>query len=149
MEMKMSEKHTPGPWHVWGEADLREHNIEDLVIVASQVAVEEQTDENSLYVCNVGSPVAPISGHTGGVGLANARLIAAAPELLEACEGWMNFLEELARDEDPDDPLPKARNAFHRERIEKTRAAIAKATGVEATKPSPQFVPVDERLTME
>lgn len=79
-------KHTPGPWHVWGEADLHENNIEDLVIVASQVGGDEQTDDNSLYICNIGAPLAPIAEHAGGIGLANARLIAASPELYDALD---------------------------------------------------------------
>ncbi|WP_206759317.1 hypothetical protein, partial [Acinetobacter baumannii] len=59
----MSEfKHTPGPWHVdpnWGPS-------------------EEHPEWASI---NIGSDYICVSGH---IGAANARLIASAPDLLEA-----------------------------------------------------------------
>jgi hypothetical protein len=52
--------------------------------------------------------------------LANARLIAAAPDLLEALTYWMVFIES---EQDDERQAPWVANA---------RAAIAKATGGEA-----------------
>lgn len=70
--------HTPGPWHVWGEDDWWESQTDDLVVVA---------DVGDMFVCNMGPPVSPLEADTAkSPNLANARLIAAAPEMLEALE---------------------------------------------------------------
>ncbi len=60
-------KHTPGPWLQWAGSNIiiRLHSGEDRV--------------EDLRICEV----APNT--FGDAGRANARLIAAAPELLEAC----------------------------------------------------------------
>lgn len=78
----MSAKHTPGPW-----------------IVESDGSMLEVWEEETLYT------VARVFRHEQ-----NARLIAAAPELLEAC---LTLIQT--------DDLQAA--------IDKARAAIAKATG--------------------
>ena len=93
-------KHTPVPWVIDGSAT-------SLDIFSSDAAVLVAVVRRSLLSC-----------HLDQTARANARLIAAAPELLEAlqeiicadCRGW----EEL-------DPL-----------LSKARAAIAKATGVKS-----------------
>ena len=60
-------KHTPGPWEVWEiEQDF------DTVVQKPGPDVTDP-DEDELLICEVRNPQ-------------NARLIAAAPELLEACE---------------------------------------------------------------
>jgi hypothetical protein len=56
-----------------------------------------------------------------------ANLFAAAPDLLEACEAWVEVFDDLMRTSDPDDPLTRLRFKFHHEREAMTRAAIAKA----------------------
>jgi len=82
-------KHTPGPWHP----------AHDQVV----------TDNDSL-ICS-------LSGLRGpGYTQANARLIAAAPELLEALRGLLNALP----------------SATTHPAISAARAAIAKATGEKA-----------------
>lgn len=84
--------HTPGPWSIIGEDDLPDHD--DLVVVAFDVSAPE-TDEQppGIFICNIGSnggqygALAPVeAGDKWPVSLANARLIAAAPGLLDACE---------------------------------------------------------------
>ena len=55
--------------------------------------------------------------------IANARLISAAPDLLEALEIWLADYDEVAANPDFE-PFPHVA-----ERVAKTRAAIAKARG--------------------
>jgi hypothetical protein len=81
---------TPEQWHLWGERDLIENKIEDLLVIASaEMEVENQdTDTNSVFVCNIGASIAPVMEHSGGLGLANAKCIVALhnafPSLAEA-----------------------------------------------------------------
>ena len=64
-------KHTPGPWE----------------------AVPSQGDNVWDVVVHTETPMSSATGFVGGVfGEANARLIAAAPVLLEACWRTRNFL---------------------------------------------------------
>ncbi len=87
----MSAGHTPGPWLLGEE---RSGDVEDLC----------------------GYLVAVVSGvgRSEGEYVANARMVAAAPELLEAAQGIL--VDDMFR------YLPN-------EYIAKVRAAIAKATG--------------------
>ena len=94
-------KHTPGPWGV-REAREMEGMDFDIVTDGPEYAVA------SLY-CHMGESVE-----------ADARLIAAAPELLEA-------LEYLVTADDA--PTPGDREHTVREAISHARAAIAKARG--------------------
>lgn len=85
-------KHTPGPWHV------SSNTAQDLVCAGDEVVADCTT------------------GDLPDISIANARLIAAAPELLEACksllpEGW---------DDGVMDHMPGVKIA---------RLAIAKAEG--------------------
>ena len=83
-------KHTPGPW-----------------------AIGLETDENDGH----GQIISPEGEHIASVSMypivANARLLAAAPELLEACKAM------LAADDELDYPVV----------VKQARAAIAKAEG--------------------
>lgn len=93
----MSEqKHTPGPWY---------------------------TDGGACGVFHDGgtSRIATIEGNFTSVRIANARLIAAAPELLEALKRIGDPEFRYASDDDEDTQLSM--------RIADARAAIAKATG--------------------
>ena len=81
----MGIKHTPAPWHV-----------------ANGVQVRSEKDQ-----------LARVWMMRAGEGKANARLIAAAPELLEALESALTILIDSVGDFDYD----------------KARAAIAKAKG--------------------
>ena len=85
--------HTPGPWYV---AEL----------CANRIKVESHQDG---YVAEV--------WRYGADGDANARLISAAPELLEALKGLLSHLESWKILETADGDIAR------------TRAAIAKAEG--------------------
>ena len=107
----MSEvKHTPGPWKFDPEDDsIVGHDVH------ISIATIDHFDEGGEKGFNFG----PISS-------ANARLIAAAPELLEALqaldEAYCRAATSLSHQERAED----------RRRLIAARAAIAKATGVPA-----------------
>jgi hypothetical protein len=61
--------------------------------------------------------------------VANARLMAAAPELLEACVAAEEFLKKLEDSSHPIDPLSDIRGRIHRRLHAKLRPAIEKAIG--------------------
>lgn len=82
-------KHTPGPWH---------HEI-DTVFIRDGVSVQ------------------PVTHHMDSQGMADARLIAAAPDLLEALEAMLLGWETGRGYSDAENQIGKA------------RAAIIKATG--------------------
>lgn len=101
--------HTPGPWH------------DEMDAFVSHIVAPDPTGEypDGIYIAEIanGDDVvgrfATYEQHE-----ANARLIAAAPELLDALTHTLDFLH--ANDDGEDDV---------RWRIEKAQAAIAKATG--------------------
>ena len=88
--------HTPAPWYVLAEG-----------ITDAAIGYRAIIDSDGYTVCNC-SPM----------GEANARLIAAAPDLLNALDGLLDYLREYDAD------YPEAAPIFG-----KARAAIAKATG--------------------
>lgn len=98
----VSSKHTPGPW-IWG-ADAHDSRV---------MATEAPWRDRTIAEVHHGEDV---------MGEANGHLIAAAPDLLAACEAmltqryssWHRFAEE-------DDPEP--------DDMQKARAAIKKARG--------------------
>lgn len=93
----MQTKHTPGPWN-WAKSDI--------------------DGKYSIY----GNGPLAYCGDTGAVdgdGEANARLIAAAPDLLAALEALVGEADLGEVDLDDDD----------RAKLEQARTAIAKATG--------------------
>jgi hypothetical protein len=85
-QMKKETKHTPGPWTVGQKGDYGTYNAN--VIYAG-----------SEGICAVGqiplhTKLEQISGEPRWqTGLANARLIAAAPDLLEACKHLVAAIE--------------------------------------------------------
>ena len=98
-------KHTPGPWHYFETLDgrCRVKPLNGKYIVAECSAMEPQCEEQR----------------------ANARLMAAGPDLLEALKGLLRWM-----------PIyPAAADAFvggreaHQAAIDAARAAIAKAEG--------------------
>lgn len=104
----MSNKHTPGPWHADG-----------LEIWATKAV--------RFNLTTVGTPmIAAVCAHAdmegGFPANANARIIAAAPELLEA-------LERLVTEIILSDVDMEYIDSHFMPHIEKARAAIAKATG--------------------
>ena len=92
-------KHTPGPWNFYDDSN--------------------DGKTNRIEIVAVGKTVARIYHSVPAEDLPNARLIAAAPDLLDALEtaldGWQREFEYLAK------RTP--------EWVTKARASIAKATG--------------------
>jgi hypothetical protein len=96
-----SAKHTPGPWRVWRDQDPKE----------------------PVQICGMESDfVCEISGINTNRE-ANASLIAAAPELLEALDGFLELCGQGVFQVDNCDQGDVIRWT------EKARAAIAKAKG--------------------
>ena len=92
----MNTSHTPGPWHVAGK---------------EQVQIRSEKHQ-----------IAKAWSFAGKTGQANARLIAAAPDLLAALQG---LDEAYCR---AGTPLTREERTEDRKRIIAARAAIAKAT---------------------
>ena len=92
-------KHTPGPWQ-WEDEQLFVHEE------ASGATVARVCDDDGYVSCPHAMPMS-----------ANARLIAAAPELLETLESVVKVCDDLGRD------------GVFSHVMAQARAAIAKATG--------------------
>ena len=117
----MTTKHTPGPWIGAGPS------FGDPLPRYTTEIITESEDENGEVrsICEL--PVA----HHDDENEANARLIAAAPELLSALAGMLAIVNDsqsvagyhLNGELEPWDGFPE---------IERARAAIAKATGEQA-----------------
>lgn len=114
----MTTKHTPGPWHV---GDLAAPNLAGrnaLVYAPSGYAVADA----KVFHCKFGVPEME----------ANARLIAAAPDMLEALEGLL-LVEPTTRSDLAWEMLTiheKARR--YDQALERIKSAIAKARGEDA-----------------
>lgn len=109
MGEKNTVAHTPGPWFVSG-VRLKMNGGEWLSI--NRYDESKKQDEN--IACVGYDP-------RTGAGWADARLIAAAPELLEQLKFALSWIEDLPR-----------KNSTHQlidSSVEAIRAAIAKATG--------------------
>lgn len=100
--------HTPAPWTI--QDTCREYNGE-LMIVAMQAG------DNGVHICEVTTSTKRNKHNITPEQDANAALIAAAPELLEALR---ELVEEATAVWDYGEDYPQ---------IEKAIAAIAKATG--------------------
>lgn len=110
-------KHTPGPWFA---ADWRNDFGEDLFTIEARSPEVLGQGMSSIWPDGIQKHhVASVeeSGFDRETTLSNARLIAAAPELLEALKAALELLER----EFPN-PAPNGQ-------IVKARAAIAKAEG--------------------
>ena len=110
-------KHTPGPWHVgFGSGgDCRIYSDAESHAIARTYG----PDLNGIGLCEL----------TGPKNRADARLIAAAPEMLEVLiELSKSFIGTYFDDERSD----KERDAHQELWERKARAAIAKATGERA-----------------
>ncbi|MGS6394294.1 hypothetical protein ACVG01_17090 [Pseudomonas aeruginosa] len=100
------QSHTPGPWEI-------ERYSDGLIQIVGNIRAVSDHEEHVTTV---------VEAVTRG-DEANARLIAAAPELLEALQGMI----EVYGGQYNDDCLPKSSTEL--ELIQQARAAIAKATG--------------------
>lgn len=103
-------KHTPGPWHV---CDGCTHLISDEHLMT--VAEARQIVSGNLRT----GKTEYVPGHQ--MQLANSKLIAAAPEMLEALREIANWNPVVSPDEENGMSIIDAINI--------ARAAIAKATG--------------------
>lgn len=130
----MTTQHTPGPWFIWKELAMQREGLDP-----DEIDFELQHDPD--YEIYAGNPSectrGRLKGHTAEIctvdadnfdfdddeevcketALANARLIAAAPDLLEALKDLCDDIEEAGA-------TPLDRPAYY-----KARAAIAKAEG--------------------
>ncbi len=106
--------HTPGPWVIRRE-------IDGLTVLGGP--------NNEAIWCIAGY----LPGGTGEME-ANARLIAAAPDLLDALQGAIGALE-FSQDYHRD--LGNEDQAFAADRLDAARAAIAKATAGETRNAEP------------
>lgn len=95
----MQMKHTPGPWEVNGPGEFEICDL-DLIRITANVPISEDGPKRTL---------------------ADARLIAAAPELLAALQSVYKRLEDI---------LSRLNDEDYSE-LDTARAAIAKATGPE------------------
>lgn len=103
--MTTNTQHTPGPW-------VTEHGVPDVMTADRKILLAE------VMVDPCGFEEAQ----------ANARLIAAAPALLEALENVTDWLDWLSTEEDD---TTKKHPTNHAKQIMAARAAIAKAKGRE------------------
>lgn len=112
----MTSKHTPGPWVV------HDHPTDPFQYG------HHVTTADGLTVCGVTYQLMTSTpyGAEESTRVANARLIAAAPELLEALEGFVSCWDAC------NSPL---------EFVSRARAAIAKVTGAS---PAPTVAPREE-----
>lgn len=87
--MSTTVKHTPGPWFV--EENSNWNQIGKALIIRAENPSKNLWDQ----VATVGRDGELITGLMGGSAQANAKLIAAAPELLEALVNEYEYLKHL------------------------------------------------------
>lgn len=98
-------KHTPGPWKIQTSCSFRRIG-------------NNMGDGNVCYPCNQPDGHPDLTFQNGGFDGPDARLIASAPDLLEACQEYAAWADKVA-----------CKDADLRAIREKIRAAIAKALG--------------------
>ncbi len=124
-------KHTPGPWFIWKERAMQDEGM-------GADEIDEELSHYSDFDIYSGSPVEITRGLIKGGGpkicdldadfldegqdvLANARLIAAAPDLLEALQSLVSAAESIGG--------MHVEGWVHLDRmVAEAHAAIAKAT---------------------
>lgn len=114
----MSEaKHTPGPW--WIDLESR------FTLGGDSRSVEALTPDGKMVTREICNLMFDTDGHPDGAeyleDVANARLIAAAPELLSACEDALGLFDVVA--------LSESMTTAEANVIRVLRAAITKAQG--------------------
>lgn len=105
----MQTQHTPGPWHWIGDS-----------LTHRQFDIHAPRQSPQQHICTVNNlSIEKLYTRDAGVALANARLIAAAPDLLAALQALVGEADLGEVDLDDAD----------RALLDNARAAIAKATG--------------------
>jgi hypothetical protein len=113
--------HTPGPWVLRGSDNATPH-----ILHQQHDCPEQDISDPDQLVC-----ILPAEITRSYNSWANARLIASAPELLEACMAMVAWdeAEKMAKPYDDDNGADwRQRLALCAEAFDKARAAIAKAT---------------------
>ena len=120
-------KHTPGPWY-----------LEEVGYSSSSYYIRGSFDSGARHTIGKGA-VAHIPRSTVNPMEANARLIAAAPELLEACKSLLTLTQLMANEAYYDESIVEFEIFSEKTKstrclvlvfeLAKARAAIAKATG--------------------
>ena len=123
-------KHTPGPWFIWQELAMQRDDMgsdeiadellyEDTHFIYAGNPVEctrSSLRGHSASICEIDSSIDFDDDASRETAVANAHLIAAAPELLEALKNTLHVLELYCED-------------FEKEIRNQARSAIFKATG--------------------
>ena len=110
--------HTPGPWEFWNELCI---GTED-EWAGGTLNVQNVTDKDLIAIVSLGW----VEPRAGGTHLANAHLIAAAPDLLAACEKVVAAYDMAAGAKC--DEISWA-DFYNSGGVNPIRAAIAKAKG--------------------
>lgn len=105
--------HTPGPWRAGSYQCVTPGKVPDSIAIWPQSAYRERQDTPA-------TPIALVSPleKSNDIDFANARLMAAAPELLAACKAIMEVPEAV-----------KSLANWGDQALIATRSAIAKAEG--------------------
>ena len=112
-------KHTSVPWVIYHNGD----GPDEVVGVTTQSAEHLDSDGDGADICEMQN-----EGYFGREQMiANARLIAAAPELYDACNALLGLLQLLEGNPLTHPEIVQVIRTNHR--VEEARAAIAKATG--------------------
>jgi hypothetical protein len=128
----MSAAHTPGPWRVTNSDVLLTEGDDGLRLIgiyAGEVVKSPHENMVTGYIDCGGKFVASCNTRSDHEAEANARLIAAAPELLDALESlekWFDTDAEILA------AMSEADRADNARQLAKIRAAIAKAKGGDA-----------------
>lgn len=114
-EQTMTQQHTPGRWRIANNGKKGRESETYRIWRNDEGPDSEDTETNTNYAC--------IAAHVHGKG--NARLIAAAPELLEALSGLLDDFKAYVDDE-RDADIKERNQAW----LDMASAAIEKATGL-------------------
>jgi hypothetical protein len=108
--------HTPGPWELWTFGET------------CQTSIGEKSGGVSVCEVTMSDGEGRQTKESTDRGCANARIIAAAPELLAALEAAVAYLE-ANRPQGKIRDIFSALNHYENDVMKPARAAIAKATG--------------------